>query len=144
MNELRDSEDKTQSTPTGLTSPVSGHSTASPTVTGALRDLKANLYFETAEGFGDWRIYLAGRAIDNLYKVKRSDGKMFDIVVHKLKYVWPCFVVDGSPSFSYRELSNGQFTLTNQKRLTNGDAPVDIYRAWLPGDLRIVVSIILI
>jgi hypothetical protein len=38
-----------------------------------------------------------------------------------------------------RELSFGNFSETNQKRLTR-DSPVDIYRARLPGNHRLVVS----
>jgi len=38
-----------------------------------------------------------------------------------------------------RELSFGNFSETNQKRLTR-DSPVDIFRARLPGDLRLVVT----
>lgn len=38
-----------------------------------------------------------------------------------------------------RELSYGNFSETNQKRLTR-DSPVDIFRARLPGDLRLVVT----
>ena len=39
----------------------------------------------------------------------------------------------------YRELSLGCFSETNQKRLTR-DSPIEIYRARLPGSVRIVVS----
>lgn len=39
-----------------------------------------------------------------------------------------------------RELSFGNFSETNQKRLTR-DSPIDIFRARLsPGDLRLVVT----
>ena len=38
-----------------------------------------------------------------------------------------------------RELSFGNFSEANQKRLTK-DSPVDIFRARLPGDLRLVVT----
>ncbi len=39
----------------------------------------------------------------------------------------------------YRELSLGCFSETNQKRLTR-DGPIEIYRARLPGSVRLVVS----
>jgi len=39
----------------------------------------------------------------------------------------------------YRELSLGCFSETNQKRLTR-DSPIEIYRARLPGSIRLVVS----
>jgi hypothetical protein len=38
-----------------------------------------------------------------------------------------------------RELSLGCFSETNQKRLTR-DSPIEIYRARLPGSVRLVVS----
>jgi hypothetical protein len=38
-----------------------------------------------------------------------------------------------------RELSLGCFSDTNQKRLTR-DSPIEIYRARLPGSVRLVVS----
>ena len=39
----------------------------------------------------------------------------------------------------HRELSLGCFSETNQKRLTR-DSPIEIYRARLPGNIRLVVS----
>lgn len=39
----------------------------------------------------------------------------------------------------HRELSLGCFSETNQKRLTR-DSPIEIYRARLPGSIRLVVS----
>ena len=41
--------------------------------------------------------------------------------------------------FFHRELSLGCFSETNQKRLTR-DSPIEIYRARLPGNMRLVVS----
>jgi hypothetical protein len=39
----------------------------------------------------------------------------------------------------HRELSSGYFSEANQKPLTR-DSPIEIYRARLPGSVRLVVS----
>ena len=39
-----------------------------------------------------------------------------------------------------RELSSGNFSETNQMRLTK-DSPIEIYRARLPGNVRLVVGL---
>lgn len=47
--------------------------------------LRAWLYFESAEGFGDLRIYLSDRGQADLRKRKRDDARSYDIVLNKLK-----------------------------------------------------------
>jgi hypothetical protein len=42
-------------------------------------------------------------------------------------------------AYFHRELSSGCFSETNQMRLTK-DSPIEIYRARLPGSVRLVVS----
>jgi hypothetical protein len=42
-------------------------------------------------------------------------------------------------AYFHRELSSGSFSETNQMRLTK-DSPIEIYRARLPGSVRLVVS----
>jgi hypothetical protein len=42
-------------------------------------------------------------------------------------------------AYIHRELSSGCFSETNQKRLTK-DSPIEMYRARLPGSVRLVVS----
>jgi hypothetical protein len=42
-------------------------------------------------------------------------------------------------AYFHRELSSGYFSETNQMRLTK-DSPIEIYRARLPGSVRLVVS----
>ncbi|KAI0063116.1 hypothetical protein BV25DRAFT_1915443 [Artomyces pyxidatus] len=89
----------------------------------AVSSLKANCYFVTAKGFGNWRVFLSGSARRSLIRVKQNDAKIFDIYMRKL-----------------RELSEGRFSETNQKRLSS-TSPVDIFQAHLPGDARIIYQI---
>ena len=56
-------------------------------ITIVTQDLKASLYFESAEGFGEWRIFLSGRAEDDLRKRRRDDAGSFEIVWNKLRYM---------------------------------------------------------
>jgi len=51
-----------------------------------IQPMKASLYFEDIEGFGEWGILLSTRALKDLRSVKRSDGAMFRIVMKKIKY----------------------------------------------------------
>ena len=47
--------------------------------------MKAALYFDDIEGFGEWSILLSTRAQKYLRDVKRTDGAMFRIVMKKIK-----------------------------------------------------------
>jgi hypothetical protein len=50
-----------------------------------IQPIKAVLYFEDVEGFGEWRILLSTRAQKYLREVRRGNGAMFKIVVKKIK-----------------------------------------------------------
>lgn len=52
-----------------------------------IQPMKASLYFDGVEGFGEWPINLSTRALKDLRDVKRSDGSMFQIVMKKIKYL---------------------------------------------------------
>jgi hypothetical protein len=64
-------------------------------------------------------------------------------VLKRLEYVLFDFLEEwkGMKGYVYfhRELSSGYFSETNQKLLTR-DSPIEIYRARLPGSVRLVVS----
>ena len=45
------------------------------------------LYFDSADGFGEWRILISTRADRDLREARRKDAKFFKIVVKKIKYV---------------------------------------------------------
>lgn len=49
--------------------------------------MKAALYFDNAEGFGEWRIIIGTNATKNLRELANSDRKKCSIVVKKIKYV---------------------------------------------------------
>ena len=51
-----------------------------------IQPMKAALYFDDIEGFGEWPILLSTRAQKDLRGVKRADGAMFQIVVKKIKW----------------------------------------------------------
>jgi hypothetical protein len=48
--------------------------------------LNATLYFDNADGFGEWRILLSTEARKNLRKFRRADEKIFKIIVKKIKF----------------------------------------------------------
>jgi hypothetical protein len=50
-----------------------------------IQPIKAALYFENVEGFGEWRILLSTEAQRYLRGARRSDGVMFEIIVKKIK-----------------------------------------------------------
>ena len=46
------------------------------------------LYFESAEGFGEWRILISSRADRDLREARRGDAKHFKNIIKKIKYVY--------------------------------------------------------
>jgi len=47
--------------------------------------MKATLYFDDIEGFGEWAILLSTRAQKRLRDVKRADFSIFRIIMKKIK-----------------------------------------------------------
>ena len=47
--------------------------------------MKAALYFDNAEGFGPWRVKVAGRAERDLRQWRKRDAEMLDIIIEKIK-----------------------------------------------------------
>ena len=107
-----------------------------------IQPMKAALYFDSVEGFGEWRILLSTRATQDLRESKRNDGSTFKVIVKKIKYILLNSLVPGTLSDQsvYRELSNGQFSADNQKRLNGHDMGIHIFEAKMTRDLRLVVS----
>ena len=54
-----------------------------------VQPMKAAFYFDSVEGFGDWRILISTRADRNLREAKRGDQKLFAIILKKIKFVYP-------------------------------------------------------
>ena len=50
-----------------------------------VQPMKAALYFDDIEGFGEWPILLSTRAQKYLRETKRTNGKMFRIVMKKIE-----------------------------------------------------------
>jgi hypothetical protein len=47
--------------------------------------MKAALYFDSVDGFGQWRILISGRADRNLREMKKKDINLFRITLKKIK-----------------------------------------------------------
>ena len=60
---------------------------AKPSAYPKVQPMKAALYFENAEGFGDWRIIIGTDATKKLRELANGDKKKCAIVVKKIKYV---------------------------------------------------------
>ncbi|KAH9985770.1 hypothetical protein BJV77DRAFT_1031292 [Russula vinacea] len=91
----------------------------SPSLTSTLDSIRADLYFESAVGFGKWRMLCSEPFLRDLTR----DGAQSVPVLKRLK-----------------ELSLGYFSETNQQRLTR-KSPIDIYRAILPGSVSLVYHV---
>jgi hypothetical protein len=50
-----------------------------------VQPMKAALYFDSAEGFGQWRIFVSGRADRNLRETRKKDANLFRITLKKIK-----------------------------------------------------------
>jgi len=50
-----------------------------------VQPMKAALYFDDVDGFGEWSILLSTRAQKDLRDYKRADGAMFGIIIKKMK-----------------------------------------------------------
>ncbi|KAI9453660.1 hypothetical protein BJY52DRAFT_1288007 [Lactarius psammicola] len=89
-----------------------------------VQPMKAALYFDSVEGFGQWRILISGRADRNLREMRKKDPNLFRITLKKIK-----------------ELSNGHFSDDNHKRLTGTNISVPIYEAKMTRDSRLVYQV---
>ena len=76
----------------------------------AVQPMRASLYFDSAEGFGAWKILVGGRATGDLREAKRRSPDFYDIFVKKIKSVLPFLVTSTTADASCRELSNGHFS----------------------------------
>ncbi|KAI0297517.1 hypothetical protein B0F90DRAFT_1819257 [Multifurca ochricompacta] len=95
-----------------------------PAVYPQVQPMRAALYFDSAEGFGQWRILISGRANRNLRQLRNKDITLFKITLKKI-----------------RELSNGHFSDDNQKRLTGANILIPIYEAKMTRDSRLVYQV---
>ncbi|KAH8984683.1 hypothetical protein EDB92DRAFT_2117026 [Lactarius akahatsu] len=89
-----------------------------------VQPMKAALYFDSVQGFGQWRILISGRADRNLREMRKKDTNLFHITLKKIK-----------------DLSNGHFSDDNHKRLTGTNISVPIYEAKMTRDSRLVYQV---
>ncbi|KAG1728187.1 P-loop containing nucleoside triphosphate hydrolase protein [Suillus paluster] len=88
-----------------------------------VQPMKAALYFDNADGFGEWRILVSTEAYNNLRECRRADREIFKNIFKTI-----------------RHLSRGHFSSDNQKRLDGTDAGILVFEAKLTKDLRLVVD----
>ncbi|KIJ60092.1 hypothetical protein HYDPIDRAFT_32519 [Hydnomerulius pinastri MD-312] len=89
-----------------------------------VQPMKAALYFDNAEGFGEWRILISTDATKKLRELTKNDRKKCVIVAKKI-----------------RQLSRGHFSEDNQKRLNGPDSGVPIFEAKMQRDLRLIYQV---
>ncbi|KAG2023736.1 hypothetical protein CC2G_001355 [Coprinopsis cinerea AmutBmut pab1-1] len=89
-----------------------------------VQPMKAALYFDSADGLGEWRILISTRADRDLRDWRRRDSEFFRIIIKKIK-----------------ELSCGHFSADNQKRLNGANADFAIFEAKMTRDTRLVYQI---
>jgi hypothetical protein len=53
-----------------------------------VQPMKAALYFDNANGFGEWRILISTEAYKHLREHRRADKKIFTIIYKKIKSVF--------------------------------------------------------
>ena len=58
---------------------------AAPEILPPVLPMKAALYFDSADGFGEWRILISTRADRDLRQARKRDAKTFKIYVKKIK-----------------------------------------------------------
>ena len=102
-----------------------------------IQPMKAALYFDDIEGFGEWSVLLSTRAQKDLRDYKRADGAMFRIIMKKMKWDFSFVVV--TVLIPSRQLSQGHFSNDNQKLLTGPKTKLPVYEAKMTGDTRLVV-----
>jgi hypothetical protein len=69
------------STRKAVAGPDQSRSSAFPMI----QPMKAALYFDDVDGFGEWSILLSSRAQKDLREYKRADGAIFRIIMKKMK-----------------------------------------------------------
>ena len=48
--------------------------------------MKAALYFDNADEFGQWRILISGRTDRNLREARKKDADLFQTILKKITY----------------------------------------------------------
>jgi hypothetical protein len=53
-----------------------------------VQPMNSVLYFESAQGFGEWRILISTRAEKHLRQARKKDGKMFIVIMKKIRLAY--------------------------------------------------------
>lgn len=59
---------------------------AVPSAYPIVQPMKAALYFDSVDGFGEWRILISTRADKNLREARKKTPEIFRIIIKKIKY----------------------------------------------------------
>ena len=51
-----------------------------------VQPMKAALYFDDIDGFGEWSVLLSTRTQKDMREIRRKDGTMFRIIMQKMKW----------------------------------------------------------
>ncbi|PBK60035.1 hypothetical protein ARMSODRAFT_898604 [Armillaria solidipes] len=86
--------------------------------------LSRALYFDTADGFGDWMVVISTNADNLLRRAHKRNLTAFNAIVEKIK-----------------ELSCGHFTDDNQRRVCGSETEVPVFSAKISRSLRLVYQI---
>jgi hypothetical protein len=110
--------------------------TGAPHSKTTINTIQADLYFEPADGHGKWRLLCSGICLRDLARNEAPSEHVLKI----LEYAFMTSLWSSAEEclYTHRELSEGCFSEANQKRLTR-ESPIEIYRARLPGSVRLVV-----
>ncbi|SJL03091.1 uncharacterized protein ARMOST_06437 [Armillaria ostoyae] len=103
---------------------TSGSVVEVPSAYPTVQPMKSALYFDTAEGFGDWTVVISTNTDNFLRSAHRKDPSTFNIAVKKIK-----------------ELSCGHFTDNNQRRLSGSMTEVPVFEAKITRNLRLIYQI---
>ncbi|PCH33046.1 hypothetical protein WOLCODRAFT_62498 [Wolfiporia cocos MD-104 SS10] len=98
--------------------------TETPEAFPMIQPMRAALYFDSADGLGQWRILVSTRADADLRQARKRNSELFRIIIKKI-----------------RELSNGHFSDDNQKALTGTETEIPIYEAKMTRDSRLIYQI---
>ena len=102
--------------------------------------LSRALYFDTAEGFGNWAVVISTNADNVLRRAHKKNPPAFNAIVEKIKYVSDFILSCISHAYrNHRELSCGLFTDDNQRRVCGSAAEVPVFSAKISRSLRLVV-----
>ncbi|KAF8885252.1 hypothetical protein CPB84DRAFT_1788531 [Gymnopilus junonius] len=89
-----------------------------------VQPMKSAVYFDSPQGFGEWRILVSTRADKNLREHHKKSRGTFEIIVNKIK-----------------DLSRGHFSPDNHKRLSGPNTEIPIFEAKMTSDLRLIYQV---